>query len=236
MAVPSVVLSSDRLPTRERLPRYLAPVPRRIEDLGLRLVWVVVAANLVGTAFGFYYYRGQFAAEPLVAWPVVPDSPVATTFVALAFASWALGRRPRYLAALGVLGSLKLGAWTPYVLVVFADGFSYLHPAMYHFLFWSHVGMVVQALVLYRVATFDGRAIGVAVGWYLLNDLVDYFVPIVGSPHHTRIPAELTATGFDHTLPAHDLAAAGAVTLTVVGTALLLSIRIARLRREVTPD
>ena len=46
--------------TTERLPRYLAPLPRRIETVALQYAWVIVAINLAGTAFGFWYYIPQF--------------------------------------------------------------------------------------------------------------------------------------------------------------------------------
>src|SRR5699024_3332354 len=110
-------------PDREALPRYVAPVPKAIEDLGLRLGWLVVAINLAGTAFGFWYYRFQFSLEPALAWPFVPDSPVATLFIALSIASWKLGRSREWLDALAFFGCLKLGLWTPYTLLVFQDAF-----------------------------------------------------------------------------------------------------------------
>ena len=76
--------------SRETLPAYLAPLPRRLEDLALRYAWVIVAINLAGTAFGFWYYRFQPAGTPLVVWPFGPNSPAATLFVALSLAAWKL--------------------------------------------------------------------------------------------------------------------------------------------------
>jgi uncharacterized membrane protein YpjA len=223
----AALFAGDGLPTPRALPRWLAPLPRRVENLGLNLVPLVVLTNLVGTAFGFWYYRYQFSIEPAVMWPFVPDSPVATLFIACAFGAWYLGRTNEYLNALAFFGCLKLGAWTPYVLLVFAEDFSYLHPAMYNFLFWSHLAMVVEAFVIHRFADFPVRAVLVAVLWYGFNDLVDYFVPLVGTPHHTLVPAEPISNGVvQHVTPAHELAAAGAVVLTVAATFLALSTRV----------
>jgi len=233
-------------PPERDLPWYVAPLPRAVEAFGLRVAWVVVAVNLLGTAFGFWYYglhplplsdplvTWQFAAEPLVMWPFVPDSPVATAFVAASLAAWKLGYADRvpWLHVLAFFGCLKLGLWTPYVLVAFADGFSYLHPAMYHFLFWSHLGMVVEAFVIYRYADFPPAAVAVAAGWYGLNDLVDYVVPVVGGPHHTLVPPQALVDGrYTHPSPAHEIAAAGAVTLTVIAVVLALATRRALVRR-----
>ena len=225
-------LSGEGLPDPENLPRWVAPLPTWLENLGLNLAWVVVAVNLVGTAFGFWYYRFQFAAEPLAAWPLVPDSPVATFFVAASLALWKLDRSNAYVDALAFFGCLKLGLWTPYVLLVFRDGFSYLHPAMYNFLFWSHLAMVLEAFVIHRYADFPVRAVLVALVWYGLNDVVDYFVPVVGTPHHTLLPGQRIVDGvITHLSPAHEYAAAGAVVLTFAATFLALATRIAKLER-----
>ena len=227
--------------TTKGLPRYLAPLPRRVETVALRYAWVIVAINLVGTAFGFWYYLPQFRLEPVVAWPVVPDSPTATLFIACSLALYKLGRPNEYLNVLAFLGCIKLGLWTPYVLTVFHDAFlatvaapppvalllgpQLASDAMYAFLFVSHLGMAVQAFVIYRYSDFPGRAILVALLWYGFNDLVDYFVPIVGTPHHTLLPVEPIVNGtVQHVSPEHELAAAGAVTLTIVATVLAVAI------------
>ena len=224
-------LLDGQVPDHEALPWYVAPVPRAIEDLGLRLAWLIVGINLVGTVFGFWYYRFQFSVEPVLAWPVVPDSPVATLFIALSIAGWKLGRSREWLNALAFFGCLKLGAWTPYVLLVFRDGFVASTPTwLYWFLFWSHLAMVVQGFVIHRYSDFPVRAVALALGWYGLNDLVDYFVPVVGTPHHTALPIQPIVNGvIRHVSPAHELAAAGALTLTLLATFLALSTRVKKL-------
>ncbi|RQG92216.1 DUF1405 domain-containing protein [Natrarchaeobius chitinivorans] len=220
------------LPARDPLPRYLAPVPKRIEDLGLRFAWLVVAVNLAGTVFGFWYYSGQFAETPAIMWPWVPDSPMATLLIALAIAAWKLGYELPWLTALAFFGNVILGLWTPYTLLVFSDAYSYLHPLMYQFLFWSHLGMVVQALVLHRITDFPVRAVAVALLWYSSNLIVDYFVPIVEGPHgvhHTTIPVGQDTPMFLGA-DALGVVAAGEVTFTLLALFLALAIRVEKLK------
>jgi uncharacterized membrane protein YpjA len=229
------LIGLDGLPEPEGLPRYVAPLPRLLEDVGLRLAWPIAAVNVAGTAFGFWYYRFQFADTPLVAWPVVPDSPMATLFIGLSLALWKLGRTNELVNALAFYGCIKLGGWTPFVqLVVQGQGSTPLW--LYQFLIWSHLAMVVEAFLIHRYSRFPVWAVGAAMAWYLFNDVVDYFVPIVGDPHHTLLNAELVVDGgrayFDHSLPAHDLAAAAAVVLTVVATFLALATRVEKLERR----
>jgi uncharacterized membrane protein YpjA len=258
------LFDGDGLPARDPLPRYVAPLPAWLENLGLNLAWLVVFVNLLGTLFGFWYYgfhpwpaadplfTGQFGVEPVVMWPFVPDSPVATMFIGLSLAAWKLEYDADWLHALAFFGCIKLGAWTPFVLLAFIEQFAYTHWAMYNFLFWSHLAMVLEAFLVYRYADFRAGSVAVALGWYGLNDVVDYFVPLVGGPHHTFVPPEVyTGDAVYHyvdpgtgelltvtydlgvavlTLPAHDVAAAGAVVLTLAATFLALATRVERLQ------
>ncbi|GGL51371.1 DUF1405 domain-containing protein [Halocalculus aciditolerans] len=219
-------------PDRESLPWYVAPLPERVEDLAYRLLPLIVLVNLVGTAFGFYYYIPQLGHEPLAFWPLVPDSPTATFFIAMSLLCWYVGRQRQWLDALAFMGCIKLGFWTPFTLLLFKDGFAGLHPLMYNFLFWSHLAMTVEAFVVYRYSDFRVSAVAVAVAYYLLNDVVDYFVPLAGTPHHTVLPPQAVdaATGFyTHPTTPHLQMAAGAVVLTVLGAFLALATRAEKL-------
>jgi uncharacterized membrane protein YpjA len=214
---------------RADLPRYVAPLPEAIENLGLNLAWLVVLVNLAGTAFGFYYYRFQFQITPVEMWPFVPDSPAATLLIALALAAWKLDRPQAWLTALAFFGNIILGGWTVYVHLAYWDAFSYLHPAMRQFLIWSHAAMVVQAFLLHRIGDFDPRAVGVATLWYTVDTVVDYFVPVRGDLHHTLIPLERDAPAFLGA-DALGVAAAGAVVLLIIAVYLSLATRIEKQR------
>jgi uncharacterized membrane protein YpjA len=210
-------------------PWYLAPLPRPLEDLALRLAVPIALINLVGTAFGFWYYRFQLAATPLPAWPLIPDSPLATLFIGASRLAYRFEVDADWLHALGFFGAFKLGFWTPFV-QLFLNGPGGIAAWLYVFLIVSHLAMVGEAFLVHRYATFSIRAVAIAVFWYGLNDLVDYFVPIAGEVRHTWLRAEQTLGGYTHEVPAHDLAAGMAVTLTLVATFLALSTRVAELR------
>ncbi len=215
------------IPATDDLPAYLAPLPARLEALTLRLVWVVVAVNLAGTVFGFWYYRFQLGNTPLVMWPVVPDSPTVTLCMIASLVSWKVGRSRGWLHALAFVGNLKYGLWVVIVQFTINDVLTAGDP-YYWFLVVGHFGMALQALVIHRYAEFTVPAVGVAVTWFGFNDVVDYFLPIVGDYHHTYFGPHLVSAG-DHDVLAHDVAAAAAVCLTMLATFLALSIRVRRL-------
>lgn len=212
---------------REDLPWYVAPLPEPIENLALNLAWPIVVINLLGTAFGFYYYSPQLSRTPIEMWLFVPDSPMATLFIALAVASWKLDRPQQWLIALAFFGNVILGGWTVWVHLAFYEQFSYLGEPMRQFLIWSHAAMVLQAFFLHRIGTFVPRAVGVATLWYSIDTTVDYFVPVRGDLHHTVLPTardEPIFLGAD----ALGVAAAGAVLLLIVSVYLAMATRIAK--------
>ena len=90
--------------------------------------------------------------------------------------------------------------------------------------------MAVQAFVIYRYSEFPVWAVALALAWYGCNDLVDYFVPVVGTYHHTAIPVQPIVDGvIEHVTPAHQLLAAGALALTLLATFLALATRVKKL-------
>ncbi|WP_459192286.1 DUF1405 domain-containing protein [Halosimplex sp. J119] len=232
------------LPDADGLPRYVAPLPDWLEDLGLRLAWPIALVNLVGTLFGFWYYAGQPTdlAPPLLggqlgaaspaAYPLIPDSPVATMFIGLSLLAWRLDIEADPLHMLAFFGCIKLGLWTPYVQLVL-NGSAGIAPWLYWFLIFSHLAMAVEAFLIHRYASFSVGSVAVALAWYGFNDVVDYFWPLLDGPHHTWLRAEpFVAPGVpDHAVAAHDLAAGWAVVLTLVATFLALATRVEKVKR-----
>ena len=129
---------------------------------------------------------------------------------------------------LAFYGNIKLGLWTPFVQLVL-NGPGGIEPWLYWFLIVSHLAMSLQSFLIYRYAEFSVGAVAVTTVWYGLNDIVDYFAPLVGEFHHTFLRAELVNGALDHSVRAHDLAAAAAVTLTLAATFLALATRVKKL-------
>jgi len=233
------------LPEPERLPRYVAPLPDWLEDVGLRLAWPVALVNLVGTVFGFWYYagqpfefappliEGQLGVAPLAAYPLIPDSPVATMFIGLSLVAWKLDLDADPLHVLAFFGCIKLGLWTPYVQLGI-NGLGTLELWLYWFLILSHLAMAVEAFLIHRYAAFTVPSVALALAWYGFNDVVDYFWPVLEGPHHTWLRAEFGVDGLSHAVPAHDLAAAWAVVLTFIATFLALATRVEKVKRANT--
>ncbi|MFB6186220.1 MAG: DUF1405 domain-containing protein [Halobacteriaceae archaeon] len=215
--------------TTRELPFYVSPLPQSIVSLAYRFAWIIIIINVLGTLFGFWYYRFQFMNTTVVMWPFVPDSPGATLLMALSLALWKLDIDYEWIHVLAFYGNIKLGIWTPYVQLVL-NGPQGIQRWLYIFLIFSHLAMVVQAFLIPTYAEFPIRAIAIATLWYGVNDLVDYFIPLVGNYHHTYLRAEIIDGVITHSVRAHELAAAMAITLTLISTFLALAVRVKKVQ------
>ena len=231
-AAVATIVDTD-LPEPRGLPRLVAPLPEWLENVGLRLAWPIAIVNVVGALFGFWYYWPQLQATPVLAWPLVPVSPLATLYVGLSLAAWRLGvgRIAEPLHMLAFFGSLKYGLWTPFV-QLWVNGPGLIEPWLYAFLIVSHLGMAVQAFLIHRYAAFRVWAVGLAAGWYVCNDVLDYFLAVLDGPHHTWVVALRTSDGIDRSLAAFDQMAAAAVVTTALAIFLAMATRVAIVRRD----
>lgn len=146
---------------------------------------LVLAIDLVGVLYGFYYYAQyhQFALTPAALWPFVPDSPLAVAWAAAALIALEFGRRWAWLDALAFVGNVQVGLWTAYVLTRHAAAFGTFDGVTLNgILLVAHVAMAAHALVFAHDLRADWqigrrRWLAVPLAWYLTNDLLDYFLP-----------------------------------------------------------
>jgi len=170
----------------------------------------LIAVNLAGTAFGFYYYLPQFGAVQPFLWPLVADSPVATLVFALCLVARETDRGLTWLEAFAFLSNVKYGLWTAAVLLLLHDGFlASVSSGMYVFLLLSHLGMAAQALALTDTG-FDTEPIFGATGFYAVNDLVDY-TDVLVPPIHSLLPGQRLVEGSFTHAEGHVTAAVSAV-------------------------
>lgn len=187
-----------------------------------KLTAALLAVNLFGTAYGFYWYRAQLAATPAWYWPIVPDSPVAVLLFTLFLAAFLSGRHLPHLSALAYLTSIKYGLWTPavmahYWLTAREATFDSIHLSL------SHLGMGLEALIFMRVVPPARAPVLAAGAWLLFNDYMDYV-----RGFHAYLP--LPGRG------AEAFAAAAAVILSLVAVAAGLVVLSRRPYKMGSPD
>ena len=173
--------------------------------------WILLAVDLFGSLYGFYWYWPQLSQTPTKYWLIVPDSPGATFLftiwlgLMLAGANW---RRPsmQVLGAIAFISNMKYGLWTAIVLpqagVKYGWEFQFVHLSL------SHLGMFAQGLLFARHYRPGAAAAAVALAWMGCQDLVDYWLLLT----HPTLPYQ-AEFGF---------ARGVAVTLSLVWGAFLL--------------
>jgi uncharacterized membrane protein YpjA len=149
-----------------------------------RALYLVIAANLLGTLFGFYYYLPQISENNPLLWIFIMDSPLSTLFVALSLIFYLRSRQKEFLNHLAFIGNFKYGLWTVFVLFHYLESFLAMRGTLlFSFLALSHFLMFIQAFLVLDYLEFDYRYLVVAASFFLVNDLLDYGLGI-----HSTLP------------------------------------------------
>ncbi|RYG73598.1 DUF1405 domain-containing protein [Lentibacillus lipolyticus] len=135
----------------------------------LILFWI----NLIGTVYGFYWYRFQLYQTPEIFLLFVPDSPTATLFFTVFVLFFLFNRNVPYMEALAMVTLFKYGVWAVLMnlLTLIVDGT--LGWAGY-MLMVSHGAMAIQGLLYAPFYRIERRHIVFAAVWTLHNDVIDY--------------------------------------------------------------
>lgn len=136
-------------------------------------IGLLLAINLFGTVYGYYWYRYQLAETPAKFLLFVPDSPTASLFFVLVLIAFLWRKNWPLLEALAVVTLFKYGIWAVVMnfLVYFETGKIGIDSWM---LIISHGAMGIQGLLYIPFYRFKwGHIILVAI-WTLHNDVIDY--------------------------------------------------------------
>lgn len=141
-------------------------------------LWMLFWVNLLGSIYGFYWYKHQLLVTDWYFLPFVPDSPTASMFFTLVLGLWLLHQRSPLLEAFAAITLFKYGIWAVIMIIwgglldqqPFLDALNWQH----WMLIASHLGMALQAVLYFPFYTFRSREVWLVGGWTLLNDVLDY--------------------------------------------------------------
>ncbi len=134
-----------------------------------RAILLFLAA--ISLFFGFLTYAPQLARTPAFLQIFVPDCPLYVFLMVLAVFLAIQNKEFRLIVAVGMV---KYAAWTLMIFVSYSG--YYFSPSLFWetvLLFLGHILMMWGGLIV--LPSKPGRiAFGVVLGWFLLNDLMDY--------------------------------------------------------------
>ncbi len=134
---------------------------------------IIIVINLLGSIYGYYWYREQLANTPFIYWIFTPDSPLSTTLLALSLLFLLYGKRTPCLSYLACATTIKYGLWA-----VFVNSHYWYISGQWHWqevmLMLSHLGMAVEGFLYLLYLLPDFKVWGVISLWLIFNDYVDY--------------------------------------------------------------
>ncbi|MBM7645275.1 putative membrane protein YpjA [Scopulibacillus daqui] len=158
----------------------------------LRQRWVIISLliiNILGTIYGFYWYRYQLKDTPLKFLIFVPDSPTASLFFCIVLIAFLLKWHWPLFEALAAVTLLKYGAWAVGMNAV-SGIFGYPLNSENVLLIFSHGCMAIEGLLYAPFYRMKPWHLIVAAIWTLHNDFIDYvfdmapWYPYLSSHHH----------------------------------------------------
>lgn len=146
------------------------------------LVFLLIV-NLLGTMYGYYWYKSQLVITPTIFLPFVPDSPTASLFFTIFLLFFIFKRHVPYIEALAVTTLVKYGIWAV-VMNLFTLYVEQELPWQGYMLIASHGAMALQGLLYIPFYKIEMRHLTVAAIVLLHNEIIDYvfgMMPIYSS-------------------------------------------------------
>ena len=132
---------------------------------------ILVFLAMVSLFFGYLTYAPQLAETPFYLQVFVPDCPLYVLLMVLVVFFAIQNREIRFLVAMGMV---KYAVWTLMIFMAYFD--YYFAPAFLWqtaILFLGHILMIWGGLIILPSKP-TRLAFGITMGWFLLNDLMDY--------------------------------------------------------------
>jgi len=136
-------------------------------------MWLLLIINILGTAYGYYWYMWQLEITDPIFLIFVPDSPTASLFFLIALFGWLIGKHFKLIEALALITLVKYGLWA-----VVMNILTQLIAGPIGFVGWmlvvSHFAMALQAVLYMPKYKFTWIHLLIAAIWTLHNDVIDY--------------------------------------------------------------
>jgi len=136
-------------------------------------LWILFFLNLIGSIYGFYWYRNQLAETHGILKLFVPDSPTASMLFTLGLFMTLIKKPKPFLMLMACGWLIKYGLWA-----VIINTHFYLIGGNYTFtnfhLTLSHLGMAAEGLIFLNDVEYDKHHLFFLISLMILSDILDY--------------------------------------------------------------
>lgn len=137
------------------------------------MILAVFIINLLGTIYGYWWYKGQLEVTPSIFLIFVPDSPTASLFFCVVLFLFLLKKNSGLIEAFASITLIKYGLWAVVMNISAGIAGDSLHWQNY-MLIASHFAMALQAVLYSPYYRIKAWHLLVASLWTLHNDIIDY--------------------------------------------------------------
>lgn len=134
---------------------------------------LLLVINILGTLYGFYWYKWQLVDTPIIFLAFVPDSPTATLFFVFVLIAFLVRKNWPILEALAIVTLFKYGIWAVvmnFLVITISGKIDYIAIM----LICSHLAMAVQGILYAPFYRIKLSHLAIAAIWTLHNDVIDY--------------------------------------------------------------
>lgn len=157
------------------------------------VIWCLLVINILGTIYGYYWYKSQLAETPAPFLLFVPDSPTASLFFCFVLIAFLFGRNVPLFEALAAVSLFKYGIWA----VGMNIAGSIVGPPlnwMNYMLIFSHLGMAAEGLLYAPFYKIQPIHLVIASIWVLHNEMIDYVFKMM--PHYYMLEKYMPLIGY----------------------------------------
>lgn len=137
-------------------------------------LWLLFVINILGSVYGFYWYRYQIADTPWYYLIFVPDSPLSTTLFCIALLTIQWQKKLPILKLWAYFWLIKYGIWAVIINIDVAVSYTDLFSTENLLLAISHAGMALEGFLFLRYLKFKSFDLIIISLWLIINDFMDY--------------------------------------------------------------
>ena len=139
---------------------------------GKKFLLLLTLINLVAGFYSISYYFWQFEKTNPLFWIFIIDCPLYSIIFGINLFLIAKEKTNPLLGFVSIVGSLKYGIWTIFALLL--PGLFFAFPI----LVVGHLLLIFEVILLYKMFSFKIKHFIIVLLWFLINDILDYFVGI----------------------------------------------------------
>ncbi|MFA5931398.1 MAG: DUF1405 domain-containing protein [archaeon] len=129
---------------------------------------ILALINFAAGIYSFSYYLPQLQTNSFWSWILIADCPIFAILFGINLILILLDKRSELLSFISIIGNIKYGLWTIFVLII-----SGAAPAN-ELIIFSHFLLILETIVLFDLFSFKVKHVLIAAVLFAINDFFDY--------------------------------------------------------------